>query len=175
MANELNPGRYPATLRDSKLEWLGQNGTPCLKVYGTLDANGLETEAIIWLSEGAAHIARQQLRAIGFDPDTEDVALLDETGRLNGLRAEFTLKYKEYRGNLQEQWGVATPRPDTSGINALLRGAGSAASKERAAAPRAPAAPASPPARPSAPAPGNPFANQKPQPGGASPFDDVPF
>jgi hypothetical protein len=139
MANELQPGRHKVTLRDSKIDQIGQKGTPAIRVFGSLDSSGEDVEARIWLTEGAASMARQQLRALGFDPDTEDVAQLDETGRLNGLSVEFTLRYGEYRGKVQQEWNVAGARQDTSSLNAMLRGAGSPASKARAAS--APAAP----------------------------------
>ena len=139
MANELQPGRHKVTLIDSKIDRIGQKGTPVLLVSGKLDSDGEDVEARIWLTEKEASMARQQLRAIGFDPDTEGVEALDETGRLNGVAAEFKLEYKEWNGNLQMDWSVATARQDTSSLNAMLRGAGSPASKARAAS--APAAP----------------------------------
>lgn len=139
MSSELQPGRHKVTLRDSKIDQIGQKGTPAIRVFGSLDSSGEDVEARIWLTEGAASMARQQLRALGFDPDTEDVAQLDETGRLNGLSVEFTLRYGEYRGKPQQEWNIAGARQDTSSLNAMLRGAGSPASKARAAS--APAAP----------------------------------
>lgn len=95
-------------------------GTPYVLV--TFQLNDNETiQARIFLTEKAAGIARKSLKAIGFDPDKQDLSALDENQHLlTGREAELDIREEEYRGRTSLKVAFINP------IRSRLDGAQSA-------------------------------------------------
>ena len=90
--------------------------------------------ALIFLTPAAANMARGQLKACGFDADTQSLAdLANDEHLLDGNFID--LESEEYNGNIQ--WKIRTGKPVPKGRmkahDAMLRGA-----KNREAPPFAP-------------------------------------
>jgi hypothetical protein len=121
----LRPGIYSA--RVVKHVWTtSQNLNPGLAVtVAIFSDDGFGEEEIIgkiWFSDKAMGMARAQLRALGFDPDSQDPAEIGFSISLVGNETEVILEEQEYNGRRElkvARFGKAAPPPSKEALQAL--------------------------------------------------------
>ena len=129
----------------------------------------------VYFTEKAIRIARKSLKAMGFNPDTQKIADLDENQTLlRGNPCEIEIVEETYQGetSIKVKWINAIrdkkkEADEGSRIDNLLRAAGSKESKERAAT-------STPPVNDDA----DPFGQPPPltdKDAPSPPGDDIPF
>lgn len=92
------PGKYTATVLRHDFGHSSQKGTPHFHVsFEVLSETGSESVAgDIWLTEAAMGMARKSLKAMGFDPDTEDLqTLVDNPIKLIGRECSIVVVEEE--------------------------------------------------------------------------------
>ena len=156
----LDLGDYVGTVVATQLVELGQNRTPALKVR--VDVEGEVVEPVVWITPKALGMARQALKAIGFDIDGRNIEELDENPKaLAGNPCPVRVVEDDYGGKLRKKAEIITStaariaKPRMDAITRALRDAASDETKAKNAASPPPAAPATPPAA-AAPAPRRP-------------------
>lgn len=120
----LAPGVYQATVLN---HWwkTAQTGTPGLAVTVSLEdefGGSEEITGTIWMSKNTMAMARGQLRALGFDPDTQHVGDIGASIDLSGNRCEVTLKEKDFRGQVSIEiyrFGKPLPPPTPAQLDAV--------------------------------------------------------
>ena len=129
----LTPGKWEATVKSHFIDALESTGNWFVGIefkVGEMDLQGR-----IWLTgddpdkkDKRMRMARKSLKAIGFDPDTEDIKLLGENQtKLAGNVCQVTVVEEEYKGetSLKLKWINSPPEPATDdfyeGINKGLR------------------------------------------------------
>lgn len=131
-------GEYDATVDRTEIVALGQRGTPAVRVY--LVAGGESIDTVIWISEKSMGIARQALKAIGFDPDQSELSVLDDEPEfLRGQVCRVAIIEDDYGGKLTKKCEIVTyvpkkrvPKSSLSKLTRGLRDAGSDESKAKA-------------------------------------------
>ena len=122
----LMPGIYQATIKSASLT-TSRAGTPCVMLSTIVhdDLGGdVEMVGYIYLSQKAAQMARQQLKALGFDPDTQDLELI-ERGALDDATTQVKVVEDNYGGtarlkiNRYGARGKPTPESIATAQNAL--------------------------------------------------------
>ena len=145
----IHPGIYTATVLGTRIDQMGKNGTNCIVVDAQIPEMNEPVECIIWMTEKSMRMARQQIKAIGFDIDTTDLEALHMTTLLHGRTFSLVAKVEEWplgSGKVRMKYEVAMPPPDTRGLTASLRAAGSESSRSRQPAQDAPPSRGAPPA-----------------------------
>lgn len=130
----INPGLYTATVLGTRIDQMGANGTNCVIVDAQIAEMNEPVECIIWITEKSLRIARQQLKALGFDIDTKDLSEIHQSSKLVGREFPMVAKAEEWprgSGKVRMKYEVSMPPPDTKGLTAALRAAGSEASRAR--------------------------------------------
>lgn len=96
---------------------------------------GIAVQSLVWLSEKAAGMARQQLRTCGFDVDKQSIVELDDNPTLLSGRS-IMLEVKEYNGKPQYQIPTTTtpPKARMRELDSMLRDAKKDAPKSATAA-----------------------------------------
>jgi hypothetical protein len=118
----LIPGVYQAEVR--KHTWgYSQSGTPFLSVdlliftdFGEEAMNGR-----IYFSAKSMGIGRQNLKALGFDPDTQEVEEVGDSISFIGNQCTIELQEQEYNGRTElkvARWGTVKP-PDKEALRKL--------------------------------------------------------
>ena len=126
-------GDYEGTVVSTELVSLGQNATPALKVR--VNVNGETLEPVIWMTPKAMGMARQALKAIGFDPDTQDMDALDTMPTLlKGNACVVRVIEDDFGGRLKKKaeivFGSGAKRVEKSKLSALQEGLRAAKSKD---------------------------------------------
>ena len=106
----MRPGKYIATVQSHQLT-NSKAGTWGVLVNFTVDEE--EISGTIWLTGKAMGIARKSLKAIGFDPDTENISILNlDHGHLTGHQCEIDVQEETYQGveRLKIAWINPLPR-----------------------------------------------------------------
>lgn len=139
-------------------------GTPGLKVFFVIPSlAGVDGICDIWLSPKAIGMARQQLRKLGYNPDTGTLSeLANHPDHLRGAEFEVEVFEEEYNGKFYTKAQIPIPRNDglkSNEINDLDKALKAGASKREGQVP--------PPAQPPKSAP------PATQPG--IDYDDIPF
>lgn len=111
----MNVGIYEAIIVEHCAAW-SSKGTPSITVKFCIENVAGEQEAIwgdIWLSEAALGMARQRLKACGFDVDKEDVGILDSNrNHLSGRKVQIEVVEEEFNGQTRLKVGrIGDTRP----------------------------------------------------------------
>jgi hypothetical protein len=159
-------GTYPA--RVDRVEFFkSRGGTPGLKVFFVLPDVGADGICDIWLSPKAIAMARQQLRKLGYNPDTGSLSeLANHPDHLRGAEFDVEVYEDEYQGKFYKKAQIPIPRNDglkSKEIDDLDKALKEGASKREGQAP--------PPA--SRPAPAAQPPRREPDKG--IDYDDIPF
>lgn len=149
----LATGTYHATVEKT---WFttSQAGTPGLCVKVSIEDEWDKDVSLIgtiWLSEKAMPMARRQLRALGFDPDANDLDAIGDTIDLVGNKVDVQLKEESYKGRTElriSMFGGNAPPPSKQALSAASAALRAAKKKPDAAnpEPEAPPAKVEPPA-----------------------------
>ena len=124
------PGEYPGRILETATAALGKNETPAVVITVEL-SDGSQVRPAIWMTERAAGMARQALKACGFDVDLRDLSDLDrEPSPLVGNRVRVRVKEDDYKpGTTKAEIVFGGSKPDAAKLGdamKLLRGAKSA-------------------------------------------------
>lgn len=121
----------------AKVVWHGwttsQAGTPGLAVRVSIfdefaDGNE-EITGTIWLSPKAMGMGRMQLKALGFDCDSQDLSEIGNSISFIDRECDVVLKEEEYRGNTQikvDRFGAGAPPPTKDALKKATEGLRSA-------------------------------------------------
>lgn len=112
-------GLHRVEIASTSLAVLGDK--PAIRVVVRF-ADGEETDVVVWLTEKAIGIARQQLKKCGFDPDMEDLQILDDDPtRLAGNKIDIIVE--EFNGKLRAQIPLKTTpsKKEVTRLQGLLR------------------------------------------------------
>jgi len=142
-------GQYVGSLLRSELVTSQIKGTPGMRLYFRVDNR--EVQVDLWITEGGAQIALDQLAALGWNGDYEHAEFA------NGENAPLYVRHESYKGKVRERWNISNferrpPPPPTD--SSLVRFA--ARYKQHAAPPPAPPAGAPSVPRPAPQSPGRP-------------------
>lgn len=123
--------------------WMAKSknkGTPSVHVVFEIDEEQ-EVHTDIWLTEKAMGMARQQLKALGVDPDRVTLGQLSQgIDRLKGRECDVQIEMEEYQGTMQTKCRIFTghgggEKPSDAELDKLtlaLRAAASDESKTKA-------------------------------------------
>lgn len=127
--------------------------------------DGEAGDTVIFLTEKSAGIARASLKACGFDPDAEDLAVLEQD-EVHLANREVDILVEPYNGKLQAKILLRTSPPsgEVKKMQDLLRGAKKRGEDGPIAAPAKPPAPK-----------GEPYPGKAPPAVADLDLDDIPF
>lgn len=106
----MTPGKKSATVLEHSIQIAQNSGTWSVAVlFDVEDTDGSKANMLghIWLTKKADKIARKSLKAIGFDPDSDNLTVLDENPvLLAGKKCEVVVAEEEFKGEkqLKIQW-----------------------------------------------------------------------
>jgi len=134
----IGEGVYDAVVKET--DWTtSSKGTFGLKVNVAVLENQkeeCEMEGRIWFSKSSMKMARAQLKAIGFEPDTQEMMDIGSDISLVGKPCKVTLKNEEWKGNWNLRiayfgvWGEKPKKKDIENIQEAIRAESSNESKD---------------------------------------------
>jgi len=122
----LTPGIYKSVVEK---HWLttSQVGNPGLSIKVKIDDDwdsGQTFIGTIWFTEKSMGMARGQLRALGFDMDANELADLEDTISLVGVKVDVELKEEVYNGRSElriARFGGPAPPPTKAALAAATK------------------------------------------------------
>lgn len=110
----MNPGTHVARVLEHSIKISENTGTWSVYVLFELEDSKEKIGGYVWLTDKAMGIARKSLKAIGFDPDAQNISVLDDDPvLLAGNRCQLDIAEETYKDetSMKVKWINPIPKP----------------------------------------------------------------